>query len=97
MTWSSRAVTWSGLFFKVRPDCSLENGLWGGGGRGHGSLELAVPGALEESVRVWGVFWNWGEGKDWLLGSGEVTRRIEEGFVLMGWMVVPVTQKGSTG
>lgn len=69
MTWSSRAVTWSGLFFKVRPDSSMENGLWGGGGRGHGSLELAVPGLLEESVWVWGVFWNWGEGKDWLLGS----------------------------
>lgn len=29
-------------------------------------------GALAESVWVWDVFWNWGEGKDWLLGSGEV-------------------------
>lgn len=54
-------------------------------------------GVLAESVWVWDVFWNWGEGKDWLLGSGEVNRRIQEDFEPMGWMVVPVTQKGSTG
>lgn len=31
-----------------------------------------MPRGPEESVPVPDVFWNWGEVKDWLLGSGEV-------------------------
>lgn len=60
-------------------------------------LEQMEPGGLEEGVWVWHVFWNSGEGKDWLLGSTEVNRRIQEDFESMVWIVVPVTQKESTG
>ena len=66
-------MTWSDLCFFNFTLTAVWGVGWGGGcGRGDGSLEQAVPRGPEESVPVPDVFWNWGEVKDWLLGSGEV-------------------------
>lgn len=65
-------MTWYDLcFFKITLTAVWRMGcgeLW----QRQWKLAAAVLGGPGEGVRVQDVFWNWGQVKDWLLGSGEV-------------------------
>lgn len=59
-----------------------------------------VLGVWKRSVWVWYVFWSREKVKDWLLGSTEVKESRKTLTFLapvIGWMVVPFTEKRRTG